>query len=76
MKPLTIEELKALSVGEWIWVVDIESPKGSGYWQIHGFAKTHIHLNQSASKWIIPTALYGKEWVAYKNKEQAEEYKK
>lgn len=70
MKALTIEELK---VGEWVWVVDIESPKhGSGYWQIHGFAETHIHLNQGPSIWVAPKALYGKDWVAYKNKEMAE----
>lgn len=70
MKPLTIEELK---VGEWVWVVDIESPKhGSGYWQVHGFAETHIHLNQGPSIWVAPKALYGKDWIAYKNKEQAE----
>lgn len=70
MKPLTIEELK---VGDWVWVVDIESPKhGSGYWQVHGFAETHIHLNQGPSIWVAPKALYGKDWVAYKNKEVAE----
>ncbi len=72
MKPLTIDELKALQVGDWVWVVDIESPKhGSGYWQVHGFAKTHIHLNQGAARWVAPKALYGKGWVAYRNKEEA-----
>lgn len=73
MKPLSIEELKALEVGDWVWVVDIESPKhGSGYWQVHGFAETHIHLNQGTARWVAPKALYGKGWLAYKNKEQAE----
>lgn len=73
MKPLTIEQLKALKVGDWVWIVDIESPKhGSGYWQIHGFAKTHIHFNQESAISLMPEALYGKEWVAYKNKEVAE----
>lgn len=73
MKPLTIEQLKSLEVGDWVWVVDIESPKhGSGYWQVHGFAETHIHLNQGTARWVAPKALYGKEWLAYKNKEQAE----
>lgn len=70
MKPLTIEELK---VGEWVWVVDIESPKhSSGYWQVHGFAETHIHLNQGAARWVAPKALYGTTWAAYRNKEYAE----
>lgn len=72
MKPLTIEQLKALKTGDWVWIIDIESPKhGSGYWQIHGFAKTHIHLNQGEARWVVPKALYGKDWIAYKNKEEA-----
>ena len=72
MKPLTIDELKALSVGDWVWVVDKETPLHTGYYQIHGFAKTHIHLNREACIWVVPKALYGKDWIAYKNKEFAE----
>lgn len=72
MKPFTIDELKALQVGDWVWVVDKETPLLTGYYQIHGFAKTHIHFNREACIRVVPKALYGKDWLAYKNKEQAE----
>lgn len=71
-KALTIEELKALQVGDWVWIVDKETPLHTGYYQIHGFAKTHVHFNREACIWVAPNALYGKDWLAYKNKEQAE----
>lgn len=72
MKALTIEELKALPFGEWVWVVDKETPLHTGYYQIHGFAKTHIHFNRETCIWVAPNALYGKDWLVYKNKEFAE----
>lgn len=72
MKPLTIEELKALEVGDWVYIVDKECPLYTGYYKIHGFAKTHVHFNQNVGRWVLPEALYDKVWLAYKNKEQAE----
>lgn len=59
MKPLTIEQLKALEVGDWVWVIQVGNDKSGGYMTISA-------INQKAY------SHYGKEWLAYKNKEQAE----
>ena len=72
-KPLTIDELKALKVGDWVWVEVINVPNGSfrGYYQ--------IRPNAERSKLIFcgiehdySIMDYGTKWLAYKNKEQAE----
>lgn len=72
-KPLTIDELKALKVGDWVWVEVINVPNGSfrGYYQ--------IRPNAERSKLIFcgiehdySIMDYGKTWLAFKNKEQAE----
>lgn len=61
MKPLTIEELKALKVGDWFWVVDLYSGVNSGYVQIDDNFVDCVDFDD-----------YGTDWLAYKNKEQAE----
>ena len=71
-KPLTIKELKALPLGEWVWIVDKETPQHTGYYKIDLFAVSHLHLVQGLSKAVIPFSTYGTEWFAYKNKEEAE----
>lgn len=74
MNSLTIEQLKALEVGDWVWIKDTGDKDFcilTGYYQIKGLNETHIHLKQGLAVDIIPYALYGK-WLAYKNKEQAE----
>lgn len=70
MEPLTIEELKALEVGDWVWVIELDKSyshyvqlrevdyKVYGEW-LHGYKSYDF-------------ASYGKTWLAYKNKEQAE----
>lgn len=67
MKALSIEELKVLPVGDYVWVVGIE----------HDFSEYGQIKCNSQEKWVSGTSEYlyfnyGKTWVAYKNKEQAE----
>lgn len=67
MKPLSIEEIKQLKCGDWVWVVGIER-KFNEYGQIKC---------NSQEKWVGGTFEYlyfnyGKTWLAYRNKEQAE----
>lgn len=67
MPSLTIEELKALQVGDWVWVIGIE----------HKFNEYAQIKYNSQEKWVDGTYEYlyfnyGKTWVAYKNKEQSE----
>lgn len=63
MKPLTIEELKALPVGDWVWIKhgEVESY----------FRKDVLADNQFATPHFMYSD-YGTKWIAYKNKEQAE----
>lgn len=67
MKTLTIEELKALEVGDWIWVVGKE-PDRACYLQKD--TRSEQRFNQLS--WSLSYSDYGKTWLAYKNKEQAE----
>ena len=69
MKPLTIEELKALEVGDWVWIV--HNTHKSSY-----LKKVSNNENQFEFSWFSYSD-YGTKWLAYKNKEQAEaeEYK-
>lgn len=67
MKPLTIEELKALEVGDWVWedkskVYEFVKDKTDEFLLIlvDGILDRHYYSD------------YGKTWLAYKNKEQAE----
>lgn len=72
MKPLPIEELKALEVGDWVWV-EYNYNSGKGYFRID-VSRTENAL--CAYKGVIKSSFafdtYGKTWLAYKNKEQAE----
>lgn len=70
--PLTIDELRALKAGDWVWIIDIE--KQSGYYR-------QVTINDNNEKIVFygeftngycPFETYGKTWLAYKNKEQAE----
>lgn len=70
-KPLTVEELKALKVFDWVW---IKREKFSTYRQKTGNDEEHFpaYLGDFMTD-DLPYSTYGTEWVAYKNKEQAEE---
>lgn len=74
-KPLTIEQLKALKEDDWIYIKDLEF--GNDFYA----AVTDTYLGESAKYINIASAgwyqefwfeAYGTEWIAYKNKEQAE----
>ncbi len=74
MKPLSIEEIKKLNCGEWLWIVDDRHKLGD-YWckTCSNDGKPHwwsADDNQFHKEY--PYSDYGKTWVAYKNKEQAE----
>lgn len=71
-KPLTIEELKALQVGDWVWVINLCKNRGT-YRRITAFPSARgLYFDK-----IFDYEDYGRLWLAYKNKEQAEaeEYK-
>lgn len=73
--PLTIKQLKSLKKGDWVWVQESGSEGCGvlpGYYQIELFAVTHIHFKQGCGTSVIPNALYEKDWLAFKTKEQAE----
>lgn len=71
MKPLTIEELKALQDGDYIYILD---EKGGLYCQlcdpndeVNYWNRTNERLN--VNFWYCN---YGTKWLAYKNKEEAD----
>lgn len=77
-KSLTIEELKALPVGEWVWVTY------NGHHEYNEYIQKSAKSDDKKLKILnLPCAGnliyqdYGTKWLAYKNKEQAEaaEYK-
>lgn len=80
MKPLTIEELKALQVGDWVWIVDTERQKQI-YVRKDAECAIDVIIENLEDEFAYTTAdefgafdysFYGKTWLAYKNKEQAE----
>lgn len=70
MKPLTIEELKALEIGDWVW---IEYAAAGRRFYAMKFSKSEGDVFDIVE---LPCVLYysdyDKTWLAYKNKEQAE----
>lgn len=76
-KPLTIEELKSLEVGDWVWVVDLITQQGqyvqvSVYRHLGKILAVYKVLEGKFYKVMMDILTYGTEWLAYKNKEQAE----
>ncbi|MDE7089160.1 MAG: hypothetical protein K2O54_03490 [Prevotella sp.] len=61
---MTIEELKALPVGEWVWL------KHKDYKDSY-LRKASNNDNQFEFSWFSYSD-YGETWIAYKNKEEAE----
>lgn len=68
-KPLTIDELKALPVGDWVWIVR-ENKKGHYYSKAFNYDIEFIPIGLYSLN--LRYSLYGIEWTAYKNKEFAE----
>lgn len=73
-KPLTIDEIKALEVFDWVWVVGKYSDgmEYRRYMQIDAPYKNGVYLDCC---YYLEND-YGKTWIAYKNKEQAEKQTK
>ena len=74
MKPLTIEELKSLEVGDWVWITVLKG-------KINGGTEFYLRkFGNSEGKFLsyqigISTLYYsdyGTKWLAFKNKEMAE----
>lgn len=71
-KPLTIDELKALEVGDWVWIMAPPSPFDKGmYVRKHEASNIEFFKGETLG-WFFADGYetYGK-WIAYKNKEQA-----
>lgn len=68
MKPLTIEQLKALEVGDWVWYVDLRD-KNAFYLKKNGMIPSSLCVFLGRNTYYSD---YGTKWLAYKNKEQAE----
>lgn len=71
MKPLTIEELRNLEVGDWVWVIRKEENQ-KGYAEIMSLSDDEIELHAHFFWFFLDFSDYGTKWLAYKNKEQAE----
>lgn len=74
MKPLTIEQLKSLKVGDWVWLVKLRDDiNGStGYYRItEDKYAIAMYLYGNITQAVVYSD-YGTKWIAYKNKEQAE----
>ncbi|MDE6966577.1 MAG: hypothetical protein K2O94_06330 [Clostridiales bacterium] len=73
MKPLTIEELKSLEVGDWVWIETPQHTDGQ-YLQVHygGVNSIQCYKVKNENELLLLYSDYGKTWLAYKNKEQAE----
>ncbi len=74
MKPLTIDELKTLRVGDWVWLEVMGDP----FWeQLKTYAQKYSSLlpdeefSTNCGRFMYLD--YETKWIAYKNKEQAEE---
>ena len=70
-KPLTVEELKALKVGDWVWIVD-KAMNLTHYRQKNHHDTTHCLFERCINDMalnIFRWKDYGKTWTAYKNKE-------
>lgn len=71
VKPLSIEELKALEVGEWVYVKDIDSIEGR-YAILQRKFETNVELKSIDSLIVINELNCRNKWLVYKNKEYAE----
>lgn len=71
MKPLTIEELKSLEVGDWVWIIRKEENQ-KGYAEIMSLSDDEIELHAHFFWLFLDLSDYGTKWLAYKNKEMAE----
>lgn len=71
MKPLTIEQLKALKVGDWVWIEDTSCDQ-KYYAEVIDFTYPWIELIVYGHKEAVRWEDVGSRYLIYKNKEQAE----
>lgn len=75
MKPLSIEELKNLIIGTWVYLTDKDGYLGryvvKAEAPIEEDDKT-FNFDSLSGTWTYNYRYYGTKWLAYKNKEQAE----
>lgn len=69
-KPLTVEELKVLKRHDWIWLVE----SGHGIYRvIQHSTDSNIYVSSPCAELkTFDYVDYGTKWIAYKNKEEAE----
>lgn len=77
MKPLSIEELKAMELGDWVWIVEKENAYPNNYFHGEYCHITPPYIDGLCYGWqgsggCYKYSNYGTKWLAYKNKEQAE----
>jgi hypothetical protein len=81
MKPLTIDELRNLEVGDWVWIVVLDKEEltldTQSYYRIlepqAAYQKKFLMFSHDNIKRDgLDFDTYGTKWLAYKNKEQAE----
>ena len=70
MRPLTIDELRALKVGDWVWVETFDK---HFYYKILVPSVDEMVFSYRHYTDVMRYSDYGKTWLAYKNKEQVEE---
>ncbi len=84
-KPLTIEQLKELKEGDWVWLIDKENNSAQYAYIVQQFTKDGVHKTCQYNdtymwdlnhRYVYEYADYGIKWFAYKNKEQAEAHAK
>lgn len=73
MKALNIEEIKQFETGDFIYIVEIYE-KANFYFVINKINNEYLclKLNDLGDYAELPFNEYGKKWLAYKNKEQAD----
>lgn len=70
MKPMSIEQVMALDVGDWLWVEDFTR---NGGLYVRKCLRYCGEVFESRDYWVKPDyTKYGSTWIAYKNKEEAE----
>lgn len=76
MKPLTIEELKALQVGDWVWLVRTMNDV-----VVKEYRRVYEEIDENSGSIMLqgvefigtyPFNSYGKTWLAHRNKQEGE----
>lgn len=73
---LTVEQLKELKVGDWVWLVQRQDkmPDICAYVEIVPISDNkYLRVGVDGHIVHIPIEKYGTKWVAYRNKEEADE---